>query len=165
MNPKLKFTLKYLVILVLILFLTTPVFEEILSMITLILLKLVFFKAIILNSTIYFNHYSFEVTSACLATFAYILTLIFTLTIPNKNRFEYFGIGVLLIFIFNLLRIIILILGTIIFGEGYFHLVHFLFYSIFSGFGVILIILLIYKKYNIKEIPFYSDVKHILSKD
>jgi len=118
-----------------------------------------------LNS-IQINNFNFKIVDACIANNAYIIIAILFLTI-NINylkSIKYFLEGFLIFTIFNILRIIVLIIIQIHFGNYYFENIHLLFYEFLSGIFVFLIIYYIYRKNNLlkKHIPLFDDIKKII---
>lgn len=113
---------------------------------------------------------SFEVINACVANQAYILIGFIFLSIPIKNIKILFIIIVksfILFSIFNLLRILLLIIIYFYFGEVWFKNLHLLFYEFLSGVITGIIIIYYLRKYNnyyIKNqrLPIISDLKNIL---
>jgi exosortase/archaeosortase family protein len=119
------------------------------------------------GNVINFRNYpiALEIIGACIAGSAYLLLLILNLSTPDiklKNRMKIIFGGFITFLLFNIFRIFLigmLFLNNLSWAE----LIHkFLWY-----FGSIALILIIWfyqvKKYNIKNIPFYSDIKLILS--
>lgn len=126
-----------------------------------------FYDAYLSGNVINFRGYpiALEIIGACIAGSAYLLLFILNLSTPNikfNKRIKLLGLSFLVFLLFNILRIFfigILFLNNSSLAE----LIHkFLWY-----FGSIALILIIWfyqvRKFNIKEIPFYSDIKFILS--
>ena len=103
-----------------------------------------------------------ELISACIAVSAYILLLILNLSIrlDIKKRILSILFSFSSLLILNILRIFILILLNAS-QNPYFGLVHELFWLILGTISVILIWFLEVKIFNIKEIPFYTDIMNI----
>lgn len=125
------------------------------------------FKPYILNDAIYFynSNISFEVIGACVAGSAYLLFLILNLSTPDikiKKRISLLFISFLAFLIINALRIFFigsLFLNSAPFAEA----VHKFLWYFGSVFMVILIWFVEVKAFNIKEIPFYSDLKFVFN--
>lgn len=102
---------------------------------------------------------------ACTAASAYfLLTLLIVLTkeIDWKKALQMFGVGSALIFVFNLIRVNILILVLVHFDLDWFNYLHLFFWKFLSTIVVVLIWFLLVKAYKVKNIPVYSDVKFLL---
>lgn len=104
-----------------------------------------------------------EIVDACIAGSAYYLLLIFNLSIPNiklSKTLKMIGFAFLSFLIINVFRIVILS-AIFILKPGLFDISHKLSWYIGSIILVVGIWFLEVKKFKIKEIPFYSDVKSI----
>ncbi len=118
-----------------------------------------------LNNFIYFQQGpSIGIIGACIAGSAYLLLLILNFSTPNINFFKrmkllLIGFGSFLIL--NIIRIFIL--GILIVNQSSsFAFVHKFFWYFLSIFFVIAIWFFETKRFNIKKIPFYSDIKKVL---
>lgn len=104
-----------------------------------------------------------ELIRACIAGSAYFLLLALGFSVPNikiEKRLKIVGITFLSFLLVNILRIVIL---AFIFMAGYqfFDAAHnILWYSV-SVILVAVIWFAMVKKFNIKEIPFYSDIRFL----
>jgi len=126
-----------------------------------------FFDSNLLGNTIFLflGDFAFpiEIVDACIAGSAYYLLLIFNLSVPNmklSRTLKMIGFAFLSFLIVNILRIIILA-AIYVLKPGLFDISHKL--SWYAG-SIILVVgiwFLEVKKFKIKEIPFYSDVKSI----
>ncbi|MCX6750205.1 MAG: pacearchaeosortase [Candidatus Pacearchaeota archaeon] len=125
-----------------------------------------FFHAALSGSAIFIgNHLSpIEIVDACVAGSAYYLLLIFNLSIPHiriVKRLKMIGFAFLSFLIVNILRIVILS-AIFVLNPSIFDISHKLSWYLGSIILVVGIWFLEVKKFKIKEIPFYSDVKSIL---
>jgi exosortase/archaeosortase family protein len=126
----------------------------------------IFFDVVLSSNVIFFANVisPIEIVDACVAGSAYYLLLIFNLSIPNINlskriKMILFAFGSFLII--NVLRIVILS-AIFVLKPDIFDITHKLSWYIGSIVLVVGIWFLEVKKFEIKEIPFYSDVKSIL---
>ncbi len=145
----------------------------ILNKLTFILLSL-FYNISIQNQIILITNSSFEITKECVANHGYILIaiLIFTFPFKFKESVLIFLKSSIYFTIFNLIRIIILILIQIIFGQYYFDLTHMIFYEFLSAIISSLIVLhqiklnkknLIQKpKKQERTLPFFTDLNYLI---
>ncbi len=78
------------------------------------------------------------------------------------TRLKLFVYGALLIFAFNIVRILVLVFVYVTFGKNYFDALHLVLWQVVSTIVVVLIWLFLIKKYKIKRIPVYSDVKYLI---
>jgi exosortase/archaeosortase family protein len=109
------------------------------------------------------NNSPIEIVGACVAGSAYYLLLIFNLSIPNiktPKRIKMICFAFLSFLIVNVLRIVILS-AIFVLQPNIFDISHKLSWYIGSIILVVGIWFLEVKKFDIKEIPFYSDVKSI----
>ena len=105
-----------------------------------------------------------EIVPACIAGAAYILILILNLSVPMKakNRINSLLLSIFVFLIFNILRIFV-------FSLLYHNLVplvditHKIFWYGISTIFIVGIWFFTVKTFKIKEIPFYSDIKFMLS--
>jgi len=153
--------LRYLLIL-------TPIklFSFILTPITfyLSILILTYFNPVVINNVISINNIDFEFVEACIATLAYYLLLILTMTTKDiswKIRGKLFLYGSFLILGMNLIRILILVFVAVNYGMDWFQLVHLTFWKIVSGIYVALVWIFLVNKYKIKSIPIIDDLKYL----
>ncbi len=123
-----------------------------------------FFGATLEGSTIYVMGNPIEMIAACIAGSAYYLLFIFNLSTPGikiKKRINLILMSFLVFLIANILRILFLSV-MFIYGLPFFDAAHLFFWY----FGSVILVILIWfyqvKKYNLKSIPFYSDLKFLL---
>ena len=124
-----------------------------------------FFKVSLVSSTIFINHISIDIISACIGASAYYLLLILNLTtsMNTKKRIYSLLFSFLFLLACNILRIFFFSL-LFIYNPILFNLSHLLFWYIFSAVLVFLTWFLTIKLFKIKEIPIYSDLKGIIRK-
>ncbi len=130
------------------------------------LLLNIFFDVILSSNVIFFANVvsPIEIVDACIAGSAYYLLLIFNLSIPNidfSKRLKMISFAFGSFLIINILRIVILS-AIFVLKPDMFDITHKLSWYLGSIILVVGIWFLEVKKFNIKEIPFYSDVKSIL---
>ncbi len=126
----------------------------------------IFFDVILSSNVIFFANIvsPIEIVDACVAGSAYYLLLIFNLSIPNidfSKRLKMISFAFGSFLIINILRIVILS-AIFVLKPDMFDITHKLSWYLGSIILVVGIWFLEVKKFNIKEIPFYSDVKSIL---
>ena len=113
------------------------------------------------------NNYNLIFAPACIAIGAYhllILLILFTKDIKLKDAIKYFLIGSFLILVMNIIRVIILILVGVNYGEEWFELIHLAFWYGISGVYVALVWIFLVYRYKIKSVPVYSDLKYLYKK-
>lgn len=106
-----------------------------------------------------------EIVPACVALSAYILLSILILSTKNmrlNKTIKFFTYGFLALLIINVIRIDVLIYMLILMGNRLFDAMHLFFWKVLSWVVVVLIWIYLIKKYDIKEIPIYSDVKYLI---
>jgi exosortase/archaeosortase family protein len=123
------------------------------------------FGATLSENVIFLGNYPapIEIIGACVAGSAYYLLLIFNLSIPNikfYTRIKMICFAFFSFLLINVTRIVILSL-IFVFKPSIFDISHKLSWYIGSIVLVVGIWFMEVKKFNIKEIPFYSDVKSI----
>ncbi len=104
---------------------------------------------------------------ACIAASAYyllLLLILLTKDIKLKDRVYMFLIGAALILAMNIVRIEILIIALLEFGKSWFDSVHLLFWRFLSSVYVFLVWIYLVKKFKVKSIPVYSDLKDLYKK-
>jgi exosortase/archaeosortase family protein len=126
------------------------------------LIKLIFGATLAINVIFVGNYPSpIEIVDACVAGSAYYLLLIFNLSIPNikfSKRIKMISFAFLSFLIVNIIRIVVL--ATIfVLRPDLFDISHKLSWYVGSIILVVGIWFIEVKKFNIKDIPFYSDVK------
>lgn len=104
-----------------------------------------------------------EIVDACVAGAAYFLLLIFNLSVPNINfskRIKMILFAFSSFLIVNVLRIFILSIIFVL-KPNIFDISHKLSWYIGSVILVVAIWFIEVKKFNVKDIPFYSDIKSV----
>lgn len=163
---------RYLLLVILaFLFLFSALPESLLSFLTLqltnFLLSLVYKTTLSGNFILVFHSgeiYFLEIISACVAVSAYFLLLILNLLTPmnKKQRFSTLFYSLSVLFLVNVLRI--LLFGVLFVSDfKYFDLSHKLFWYFSSIILVVLIWFSSVKIAGLRGIPFYTDLKTLLS--
>ena len=127
------------------------------------LLNLFFDSSLIGNTILVENCFPIELIGACIAGSAYYLLLILNLSTPKikfPKRFKMMLSSFAFLLIINVLRIFLLSL-MFISGSSLFDITHKLFWYVGSVVFVVGIWIAEVKLFNIKEIPFYSDIKFL----
>jgi exosortase/archaeosortase family protein len=109
-------------------------------------------------------HSAIQIINACIAGSAYYLLLIFNLSVPNVKfykRIKMICFAFVSFLIVNILRIVLLS-AIFVLKPNLFDISHKLSWYIGSIVLVVAIWFIEVKKFKIKEIPFYSDVKSVL---
>ncbi len=104
--------------------------------------------------------YEIKLIEACIGISAYILItfLIFlTYGIPWKQRFKILGLGIILIYLMNIIRLIFSIFILTNYSYDLFNKFHLLFWTILSTLYVFGVWIFLIYKFKIKTIPIYSD--------
>ncbi|MFW6027161.1 MAG: pacearchaeosortase [Candidatus Woesearchaeota archaeon] len=127
----------------------------------------IFYNVSLSNSIILFPGLNFiEIAGACIAGSAYLLFLILNLSTPKISllkRLKLLGIAFGSFLILNIIRIFIL--GILVVRDSpSFSFVHSFFWYFLSIIFVVGIWFFEVKKFNIKHIPFYSDIMFLLNK-
>jgi len=107
-----------------------------------------------------------EIIGACVAGSAYYFLLILNLSIPNvgwKKRLGMVGFSFGIFLIINILRIFLLSI-MFVSGSAFFDITHKIFWYLGSTLFVILIWFLEVKVFNLKQIPFLTDLKILYKK-
>jgi exosortase/archaeosortase family protein len=121
------------------------------------------FKAAeVVGQSIFLNSIKINFIDACIAGSAYYLLLVLNLSTPSiKRRIYYLVFSFLIFFVINTARILFLIfvLSSV---PKYFGLAHMTLWYLASTFIVVGIWFLQVKLFDIKEIPFYSDIRYLL---
>lgn len=131
------------------------------------LLRIFGYNAIINGMTLLVNGGGFAFIAACIALSAYyllFLLVIFTKGLGLKKSLKLFFLGALLILAMNAVRIDLLIVLFLEAGMDWFNAVHMLFWKFISGVYVALVWIFLIRKYKVKEIPIYSDLKELFNK-
>ena len=127
-------------------------------------LSKIFFNATLTGNTIIANSFNIQIIDACVAGAAYYLLLILNLSTPNlklKTRIKGLLFSFILLLLLNIIRIFILIILLFSFSS-IFDITHKFFWYFLSTIFVILLWFLEVKLFNIKDIPFYSDIKILI---
>lgn len=126
---------------------------------------LYFYNPVISGIDLIIKGSTFTFIEACIAGSAYYLLWLLVLStksIKIINRIKIIGFGFLMIFIMNLVRIFILILIDLNYGEEWFNLIHLFFWKIFVSFYVVGVWFFLTKVYKVKSIPIYSDIIYLI---
>ncbi|MEK6832957.1 MAG: pacearchaeosortase [Nanoarchaeota archaeon] len=124
------------------------------------------FTASLSGNTIFIGNYPtpIQIIDACIAGSAYYLLLIFNLSVPNikfYKRIRMIGFAFVSFLIVNIMRIVLLS-AIFVLKPNLFDITHKLSWYIGSIVLVVAIWFIEVKKFNIREIPFHSDIKLIL---
>ena len=126
----------------------------------------IFFDASLSSNFIIINRsLPIEIIGACVAGSAYYLLLILNLSTPQIKLEKRIGIllfSFLILLAVNILRIFLLSIMLVL-GLSFFDVAHKIFWYVGSVVFVVLIWFGSVKLFKIKEIPFYSDIKVLLS--
>ena len=124
----------------------------------------IFYDTILVNNIIIINSIlPIELIPACIAGAAYYLLLILNLSTPKiklKPRLKMILISFASLLVLNILRIFILSILAFS-GSPLFDITHKIFWYALSTVFVVGIWLILVKKFKIKEIPLYSDLKFL----
>lgn len=162
--------LRYTLVLFFVIF-SSKIFYFIFTPLTLYPVFFLIKNFLISNISIYSNiilvgKHQIEIVGACVASSAYLLLLMLNLTTPNIKIIKralmfFFNFSIFLII--NIIRIFLLSL-LLINESPFFDITHQMFWYVISTIFVIGIWFLTVKLFEIKEIPFYSDIKFIFGK-
>ena len=127
-----------------------------------------FFKDVFLVDNVFYisGNYLIEIIGACIAGSAYYLLFILNMSVPNiviKKRIKMILFSFTILLCLNIIRIFILSL-TFVSKSSSFELLHKLFWYAGATIFVVLIWFIEIKLFKIKEIPIYSDFKHLIKK-
>ncbi|MEK6934322.1 MAG: pacearchaeosortase [Nanoarchaeota archaeon] len=128
-------------------------------------LTLIYFSPELVSSTSFIiNQIKLTFIPACNATGAYVLLIILTLTtgLPLKKYFKLLLQGFFIIFIFNLIRIDLLIYLLINGYSNLFETLHLFIWKILSTIFVVILWIFLTRINKIENIPIYTDYKKIL---
>ncbi len=106
----------------------------------------------------------FEFIDACIATYAYYFLWVLCLLtkgITSKVRLKIIVFGFLMIYVMNILRIAFVIFLALNYSFFWFNLVHLLLWKFVSGIYVAFVWIFLVRRYKIKSIPIYDDLKTI----
>jgi len=128
------------------------------------LIKIFYPTAIIQNTQIIFNNSNIKLIGACIAGSAYFLLYILNFTTPMnlKKRVLSLLYSFFLFFIINVLRIFIF---SILFTNNFslFNILHMVIWYGLSGIIVFIVWILTIKKFKVKNIPVYTDIKKLIT--
>jgi len=128
------------------------------------LIKIFYPTAIIQNTQIIFNNSNIKLIGACIAGSAYFLLYILNFTTPMnlKKRVLSLLYSFFLFFIINVLRIFIF---SILFTNNFslFNILHMVVWYGLSGIIVFIVWILTIKKFKVKNIPVYTDIKKLIT--
>ena len=120
----------------------------------------IFFTASLSANIITANGISIEIIDACVAGSAYFLLLILNFSTPKikfRKRMMLLAIDFSAFLLFNIIRIFILSV-LLVNGSIFFDLIHLIFFYAVSVLLVVLIWIITAKIFEIKKIPFVSDI-------
>ena len=123
-------------------------------------------KLIYSTPSLLVNGVEFEFIQACIATSAYYLLILLILTTKDigfKKSIKMLLLGSFLILLMNVLRIILLMLIVLNLGENWFEIVHITFWYFVSSVYVFLVWIFLIKKFNVHNIPIYSEAKYLIN--
>ncbi|MBT3324596.1 pacearchaeosortase [archaeon] len=124
-----------------------------------------FYNVTMTNSSIIFQDVTFSFIPACTAATAYLIItelILLTRGVSFKNILKFLYISYLSIFTMNILRILVLIYIYLNYGKNYFDAFHLVFWHILSTIFVALVWIFLVEHFNIRGVPIYSDIKHLL---
>jgi exosortase/archaeosortase family protein len=123
----------------------------------------IFYKTVLFGNILIVHGLPIEIISACIAPSAYYLFFILNLSMPKitiNKRIKMLLIAILAFLFINILRIFFLSL-LYSSGSSWFDLTHKVFWYLISLVFVVGIWFWEVKKFKIKEIPFFSDLKFL----
>lgn len=129
-----------------------------------IILKMFDNSAILIGNLMITKTHSLIFVDACAAASAYLLlSLLILLTkgISLIRRAALFVYGSLLILIFNVVRILILFYCLFNYSYDLFVTIHLIVWKFLSTIFVFFVWIYLIKRFNINNIPIYSDIKHL----
>ncbi len=119
------------------------------------------FNVIVLVDGFMINGVVFSLVSACVGGSAFYLLFVLIMScrdIKIINRVKIVFFAFIVLYVFNVLRIVLMVK---IYGAFYFDLVHWIVWYFVSTLFVVVIWFLIVKLFEIKTIPVYSDFKFV----
>ncbi len=119
-----------------------------------------------LGNYFYYGDYIIAIIDACVAGAAYYLLAVLNLTtkgVPIATRIKAFAFSALALLALNIFRIVLLIFVLFSAGSNAFNQIHISFWIAGSTIFVAGIWILTTKIFRMKEVPFYSDLKEVLS--
>ncbi len=135
---------------------TFPTIQAVSSLLSL------FSRVYVFGNIIYFQSIKIELISACIAGTGFYLLFILILSVPGINfmkRVKVLLFSFACFFIFNVARIIFLVL---IYNSLYFDVMHLFLWYFVSTLLVIGVWILDIKLFKIRKIPIYSDVRELI---
>ncbi len=124
----------------------------------------IFFDVSLIQNFIFSETFSIQIIEACVAGSAYYFLLILNLSTPNikiKKRINLLLTSFLILLLINILRIVF-ITFLLASNSAFFEITHKIFWYLGSTIFVVAIWFAQVNLYNIKTIPFYSDIKNII---
>lgn len=168
-NKKILFLFSRYIILLLIAIFLLDYFYQVLLPLTIYpssFLISIFYHTSVQGSTIIINNIpQIELIEACIASSAYFLLILLSLSVPMKARTRTKSIIFSLV-VFLLINIIRIFAFSVLYMNNfkYFDLAHLFVWYFLSGVIVFLVWILTIKVFKITETPCYTDVKFIISK-
>jgi len=123
-----------------------------------------FYDARLMDDAIFLQNSVIKFIPACIAVVAYsllFLLIIFTKDIKLEKGLKMFFLGALLILAMNIIRIDLLLVVLVEFGSNWFDKLHLLFWDFVSGVYVAFVWIYLVKRYKVKSIPIYSDIREL----
>lgn len=132
------------------------------------LFKVLFGNVSLTGNVFLIGNLSIEIIKACVAGSSYYLLFILNLSIPKtplKKRLNMILFSFTFLLILNIMRIFILSLILVYFPQtpSLFDITHRLFWYFGATIFVVLVWFIQVKKFNIKEIPIYSDIRYLFN--
>ena len=169
-NKEHNLLIRYLSLFTLILFFQNQIFFNSMIHIYNIISKFIlsFFIEINLinNLLILSNNYTYIINQYCISPNSYLLICLVFLTIPLKLKslFKIILKSILIFSIFNLIRIIFLMLVHLKLGQEIFNKYHNFFFQSLTAIAITIIVIYYLKTTNIKnKIPLYTDIKYLIN--
>ncbi len=119
------------------------------------------FSATLTGTTILVKEIPIEIIKSCVAGSAYYLLFILNLSVPNiklNKRIKMVLVSFVAFLSLNILRIVILS-SMALSGSSFFDITHQISWYLLSVLFVVGIWFAVVKLFNVKQIPFYSDIK------
>ncbi len=127
-------------------------------------IHLIYPLSLLEGNTIQYSSKLLAIIAPCVAGAAYFLLLLLNLgtSMPLKTRIKSLVFLILTFFLINILRIV---LFAVLFARNYLYLdlLHSITWHFLSIFIVIILWFINIRLFNIKQIPFYSDLKYLYS--
>ncbi len=168
LNKKIEIFLRYTTFLFLVLLLTSEFFSKALisvfTSVSYFILKFFVPVEVVGSVLLVAQSQVYSIISACIAPSAYILIamVFFSLPLDYFKSVKLFIYGFLTFTVLNLLRIIIFMFINLHIGKEVFEILHILFYEVFSGIFVAVLIIYFLRKSKIKsQYPFVSDIIYL----